>query len=926
MKQTFIIAAILFLSGYYSYVNAQPGYSPNVSNLGLYGQIPVSYASGLPSIEIPLHEAKGKDLSVPISISYHASGVKPNQKEGWLGTNWSLFAGGVINREIKGSDDFLYGWNNNSEFNTEVYTKGLFYGPLEYFEFDKLSYNIDTDLEPDIFTYNFCGYQGRFFSEAGGGKVYVTPNSNFKISISDPEITIVADDGIIYTFGGPNATETSGGYSSAWHLSKIKNPNTNEEITFEYYTQQLERQANYEKYAATHVIDPWNGNQTGSFNGLKYVDIYPSYLNKIITNREIIEFKKRPSNSMLYNLYTQPSDAWKFIKQELYEIDIFDKSVSFTEPYKKIIFNYLDDGGRRMELLSVSELMKDNSLYKETKPPYKFEYYHSGYFPSYSTHAIDHWGYFNNHPSPDLIPDPLPASGLPPGCLRRECLGMLAAYGVFDKSIAQDAAVEGVLKKIIYPTKGSSTFEYEHHTFNGRMYTSPINSKCYAGGIRIRKITNKDLNEVLINEKSYEYPYEGTVYYNINANDYHFETCIMLPNGNIVCNPGYTSRPFYTGMSQNGNHVSYSPVKEILGLNNGYKVYYFTEDPDQMSYNIIEIRISNVIQIITSNLEDYAIKDNMGFKRGLILLEATYDHNNILKEEITYQYRSGPTTYNLYYPSIGKKYLHSFNQQLWAYNKNYYYNNYLTQKTKKTWMAGLSTPVTETTIYNYNNLEQVSQVSQINSDNSKNITKYKYPSDYGYTGSIPGIGIDPLFDLKRFNMISSPIETQNLLLKNDGNTYLLNGEFVNYKYFGSVLKPYQIFKIETNIPLTDAGMSDRIASNNVIKNSAYVLEMIYDAYDGKGNILNFHKENDGLATSYTWDNNGIYPLTKTITGTDGINLTESWTWKPLVGMETHTDPSGLVTRYEYDTFGRLQYIKNSRGELVKKYEYNYKTP
>ena len=41
-----------------------------------YGEIPVNYSTGVPQIEIPLYTVKGKKLELPISISYHASGVK----------------------------------------------------------------------------------------------------------------------------------------------------------------------------------------------------------------------------------------------------------------------------------------------------------------------------------------------------------------------------------------------------------------------------------------------------------------------------------------------------------------------------------------------------------------------------------------------------------------------------------------------------------------------------------------------------------------------------------------------------------------------------------------------------------------------------------------------------------------------------------
>ncbi len=50
--------------------------SPTAASLGKYGDIPVSMYTGTPNIDIPLHTLKCGELSLPISLSYHASGVK----------------------------------------------------------------------------------------------------------------------------------------------------------------------------------------------------------------------------------------------------------------------------------------------------------------------------------------------------------------------------------------------------------------------------------------------------------------------------------------------------------------------------------------------------------------------------------------------------------------------------------------------------------------------------------------------------------------------------------------------------------------------------------------------------------------------------------------------------------------------------------
>lgn len=49
----------------------------------------------------------------------------------------------------------------------------------------------------------------------------------------------------------------------------------------------------------------------------------------------------------------------------------------------------------------------------------------------------------------------------------------------------------------------------------------------------------------------------------------------------------------------------------------------------------------------------------------------------------------------------------------------------------------------------------------------------------------------------------------------------------------------------------------------------------------------------------------------------------SYTYKPLVGITSITDPSGKTITYEYDTFNRLLQIRDHDGNMIEKYTYNY---
>ena len=51
-----------------------------------------------PLISIPIHTIKVGDYSLPVSLEYHASGIKVAQEASRVGLAWSLHAGGSVSR------------------------------------------------------------------------------------------------------------------------------------------------------------------------------------------------------------------------------------------------------------------------------------------------------------------------------------------------------------------------------------------------------------------------------------------------------------------------------------------------------------------------------------------------------------------------------------------------------------------------------------------------------------------------------------------------------------------------------------------------------------------------------------------------------------------------------------------------------------
>ncbi len=82
--------------------------SPTAESFAKYGYTPVSPYTGVPDISIPIWDLKKGDIEMPVSLSYHAGGIKVEEIASWVGLGWNLNVGGVITRQIKQLPDFEY--------------------------------------------------------------------------------------------------------------------------------------------------------------------------------------------------------------------------------------------------------------------------------------------------------------------------------------------------------------------------------------------------------------------------------------------------------------------------------------------------------------------------------------------------------------------------------------------------------------------------------------------------------------------------------------------------------------------------------------------------------------------------------------------------------------------------------------------------
>lgn len=253
--------------------------SPTASNLGLYGEIPVSEYTGTPNISIPLYEFKTKSFTIPVILSYHASGIRPELHPGPTGLGWTLLTGGVITREVRRLPDendckglmgtIGYGYLIKKDILAQADWKPST-NPVDkekidsYFSAD----NLNSDFEADQFSFNFFGISGKFYFDHTGNirvqsdrllTVSFDPNNYLEMSELDfadkgsiykaiREFVITDERGNRYYFGGKDAVEISDPISyglegvptkdkmrvTSWFITKAESADGQDVIAFEY--------------------------------------------------------------------------------------------------------------------------------------------------------------------------------------------------------------------------------------------------------------------------------------------------------------------------------------------------------------------------------------------------------------------------------------------------------------------------------------------------------------------------------------------------------------------------------------------------------------------------------------------------------------------------------------------------------------------
>ena len=925
--------------------------SPNAAGLGKYAEIPVSYSTGIPQISIPFYTIETGNISLPISLSYHSSGVKVEEEASWVGLGWSLNAGGVITRVVKGipDDQFkVYGsyYSYQTGFGGDGFfdSAGYFYSSPKISAFYNGTYHSynglrdeialgQIDGDPDIFYFNFGKYTGTFIFDQNRIPRLIS-GSDLKITFEQKDnygilsniglissFTIITEDGTKYEFEDAEKTTVFAGtlegdvnsqstrpypyyfnlstsypyewlnYNSSWYLSRIVAVNGPQQVTFSYDSINSINLSNTSQKSffgqdqggggEYRFINHWSNSMTcihqKKLNRIDWVNGYMVFE----ANYPRIDTKRSVNFSV-------PSPS-KLISAALTDISIYNTNDSLYKKYHLDYSNFKSTGATSVSLGAAYGYyrLRLDSIHESslslTIPAYKFEYDESVSLPNKFSCEQDFWGYYNGNG--DTNTSLIPNIYVYPDCNVTTSI-YHSIYSVFqrnnyeleylipgaDRNSNFEYAKSGVLNKIRYPMGGYETFRYELNSFKVDVNT------IHGCGLRISEIKRYSCDNDSDPEiRNFSYDNSDGTTSGIVMNIPEFAYYNYIDPAYITGNHSESELQKYQAArfsapqiglgADQSNNVNYQFVT-FQNPGNGktvneysFPVHFgienFINDGDTIYKRTKGLGLSNF---------PFAPNPNCDFTNGKLKSETFYNDRMKIRE-IRYQYAlksynkinafSSKTmrTESCYYcsekpvliVSVGSKYFF-----LYAWSV-------LSQKTEVDFNS-TGDSIKKVTDYTYRiaSHKQLAGVKTNSSIPNEDIeVKYIYPGDLletQYQNIYFGMAVNN-------NMISYPIE--QTMYKNNN---VVASQLTTYKTENNYYVPDQVFKIETDTPLTSFNAYNGHEKDSHYSNVAAFEYHTYDTYSNPLTIL-FNRR---LSYTYLWGYNG----TKLLAETKNANTSE----------------------------------------------------
>jgi YD repeat-containing protein len=825
-------------------------------------------------------------------------------------------------------------------------------------------------------------------------------NSTYSITLQRIfySITITDEKGYVYTYGNsPNAIEFSRGprnytppaynedvVANAWHLTSIQSP-TGNVVNFTYQRlQNLYVQGTVypssESVVNTNsqnVGDSYSSNSTAATYTAQVIS--PVYLSQISGRTFAANFNIGPTTELGYPYYAKafvggstgtPIDFFNYNDLEIQDAPTANVTNTITGTggvpplsiwyqlnsivlndlngvtREKYTFSYSNSTAQRLFL---NEFRKVNLITTGADMPYDFNYNLTP-LPAYNAMQQDQWGYYNGNPFPSSASTVSSA---------------LLTYFAMNNTYAQ----AGILKKITYPTSGTTTFNYEPNDYSYVLEKSGglinlVSQSGSGGGLRIASIVNTDNAG---NSYTTQYVYKKIVNGSptvstgvLNGYNQIIYNNITIGSGNTAASLSFLNYTDYTQCLDytDGRDVVYSEVQKILP-DGSYVIYDYSnsDNPLYIDQTPVNTYIDAYVapagggftSIPATTVNPLPSSSSMELERGQLLSESDYNAAGKLLKQIQNTYNANPLRFNSYVPSFD---IYSITANIsdatlvqrcfQAIKIYYYFPNLASTTTTMNDQNGLN-PVVVAKSFSYDPLNRNLKTETYTTSNQQQVViSYNYATD-------PITGLSTSAQSAQTAMAAANITGIPLEKITTRNTVQTEHERTDYNSFtganGTFYKP-AVF----NKSLSTLNLEPRITYNN---------------YDPYGHLLEEQKVNDARHV-YLWGYNNAYPVAEIIgssyaqvsgllsqtalnilanpgkaTGSDGtmqstLNsirtglasagttaLVNTYTYTPLTGMISKTDPTGKVTTYVYDGLNRLSQVLDFNNNVIKEFNYQF---
>lgn len=487
--------------------------------------------------------------------------------------------------------------------------------------------------------------------------------------------------------------------------------------------------------------------------------------------------------------------------------------------------------------------------------------------------------------------------------------------------------------------------------------------KKFTGGLRVKKIVHSDveMDEGQMT-KTYDYDYKVTTpegqkelsYGHLKAPVRNWTMFYGTPASGCYSTLRFSSS-FHKSLSiSQSSHIGYSKIIENLGIDgeNGRNVYTYHNNRNT------DFSVPITQEFIPSSVEVYL--------DGKLRSKAAYNKANKKIHEKKYEYTRLD---EVIIKGIFQDRYNQFGSVTWYGNGRFHYYPIfsrwepITSITEYSYNEEGENPFEAKVLYEYNEENLLpSVITSVDSEGNHFKTKNYYPND-----------------VESVNSLGEPLdyETEYVYLNNLKRKYP-NGNDADFK----TAIPVQVeqYKNEELLSTTRRNFKQFSNSSLTLPNTVEISKqgnsledrILYSNYDTYGNPLEVSKT-DGTRMSYIYGYNNTQPVAK-LTGISysdipaslinsiqvdsdsdndscyGLNPTScsesrlrsslnalrthysndlsvqitTYTYDPLIGVTSITDPRGETSYYEYDGFNRLKAVKDAEGNLLEETKYNYR--